>query len=125
MVLSTRVGNHPAAGLHITIQHTETYSTRYLHLSKILVKQGQRVNIGDIVALTGNTGRSTGPHLHFELHANSTPVNYMTYSLPEGKQLDSSQMIAFQELVNQYLAKLDASDDSQIVAKSPVTAEKA
>ena len=121
----TRVGNHHAAGLHITIQHTETYSTRYLHLSKILVKQGQRVNIGDVVALTGNTGRSTGPHLHFELHANSSPVNYMTYSLPEGKQLDSSQMIAFQELVNQYLAKLDSNDDSQIVSNSPVTPEKA
>ena len=121
----TRIGNHPAAGLHITIQHTETYSTRYLHLSKILVKQGQRVNIGDIVALTGNTGRSTGPHLHFELHVNSKPANYMTYALPEGRQLDSSQMIAFQQLVNQYLAKLDTGDESQLVAKNPATPEKA
>ncbi|AMO54515.1 peptidoglycan DD-metalloendopeptidase family protein [Endozoicomonas montiporae] len=120
----TRVGNHPAAGLHITIQHTETYSTRYLHLSKILVKQGQRVEIGDVVAFTGNTGRSTGPHLHFELHANSKPVNYMTYSLPEGRQLNPSQMVAFQQLVNQYLAKLDTGDESQLVAKATGKPEK-
>ena len=115
----TRVGNHPAAGLHITIQHTETYSTRYLHLSKILVKQGQRVSIGDVVAQTGNTGMSTGPHLHFELHSNGNAVNYMTHSLPEGKQLEPNQMLAFKELIGQYMAKLKVESDSQIAAKAP------
>lgn len=121
----TRVGNHPAAGLHITIQYTESYSTRYLHLSKILVKQGQRVSIGNVVAETGNTGRSTGPHLHFELHANGTAVNYMKYPLPEGKQLDASQMVAFKQLVGDYLAKLDIDSDSQLVAKSSAKPDRA
>lgn len=121
----TRVGNHPAAGLHITIQHTETYSTRYLHLSKILVKQGQRVSIGDVVAKTGNTGRSTGPHLHFELHSNGTAVNYIKHPLPEGKQLDPSQMVAFKQLVGEYLAKLDIDDENQLVAKSSAKSDRA
>ena len=121
----TRIGNHHAAGIHMTIQHNETYSTRYLHLSKVLVKKGQKVGIGDVVALTGNTGRSTGPHLHFELHVNKKPVNFMKHPLPKGKQLDSSQMVAFQKLVSKYLAKLDSGDDSQLVAKSTGTPEQA
>ncbi len=114
----TRVGDHPVAGRHITIQHTDTYSTRYLHLNRILVKQGQRVSIGDVVAETGNTGRSTGPHLHFELHTNGTAVNFITYRLPEGRQLDPNQMVAFRELVGQYLAKLKVEPESKIAAKA-------
>lgn len=121
----TRVGDHPIAGRHITIQHNDTYSTRYLHLNRILVRQGQRVSIGDVVAETGNTGRSTGPHLHFELHANNTAVNFVTYSLPAGKQLEPGQMVAFRELVGQYLAKLKLESDSQIAAKTPAKPSQA
>ena len=48
-----------------------TYRTRYAHLSKILVKKRQRVNRGDIIGLVGSTGRSTGPHLHYEILMNN------------------------------------------------------
>ena len=121
----TRVGHHPAAGRHLTIQHNDTYSTRYLHLNKILVRQGQRVSIGDVVAHTGNTGMSTGPHLHFELHRNGAAVNYVTHVLPEGKQLEPNQMLAFRELVNQYLAKLNIDSESQLVATASQKTNKA
>ena len=58
-----RVGNHHAAGRYIVVRHDNGYRTRYLHLSQPLVSQGERVTMGDRIALSGNTGRSTGPHL--------------------------------------------------------------
>jgi len=56
-----------AYGNIITIAHADNYVTRYAHLSKILVKKGDKISKGQIVALSGSTGRSTGPHLHFEV----------------------------------------------------------
>ena len=117
----TRVGNHPAAGIHITVQHTEKYSTRYLHLNKALVKQGQRVSMGEVIAETGNTGRSTGPHLHFELHSGSVPVDFVAYSLPEGRQLNPDQMVTFRQLVADYTAKLMAPEETRQVASKART----
>ena len=103
----TRIGDHPIAGKHITIQYTDKYSSRYLHLNKILVKQGQRVSMGEVVGRSGKTGRVTGPHLHFELHAQSRPVDFKQYPLPEGRQLDETQMIAFRQLMTVYLVRMD------------------
>ncbi len=62
-------------GLLIKIQHTHRYETYYGHLSRILVKTGDTVNRGMLIGLSGNTGRSTGPHLHFEVRKNSRPIN--------------------------------------------------
>ncbi|MDG4813664.1 M23 family metallopeptidase, partial [Hydrogenovibrio sp. 3SP14C1] len=70
-----RVGNHHAAGRYIVIRHDNGYRTRYLHLSQPMVSQGQRVDMGERIALSGNTGRSTGPHLHYEVIVNNSPVN--------------------------------------------------
>ncbi|MGQ8475274.1 peptidoglycan DD-metalloendopeptidase family protein, partial [Klebsiella pneumoniae] len=53
--------------------------TRYLHLNKILVTKGARVTRGDAIALSGNSGRSSGPHLHYELVINNNPVNSLAF----------------------------------------------
>ncbi|MGR3808681.1 murein DD-endopeptidase MepM [Pasteurella testudinis] len=70
------------AGRYIVLQHGRNYKTVYMHLSRALVKPGQKVKRGERIALSGNTGRSTGPHLHYEFHINDRPVNPMTVKLP-------------------------------------------
>ncbi|MDX1923714.1 MAG: M23 family metallopeptidase [Rickettsiaceae bacterium] len=62
-------------GNNIIIRHTEKISSRYAHLSKILVKQGDRVLLGQKIGLQGCSGTSTGQHLHFEVIVNNKPVN--------------------------------------------------
>lgn len=66
-------------GNTVIIEHTYGLSSMYGHASKILVKKGQKVNKGDIIAKVGNTGRSTGTHLHFEIRSNGTAVNPHIY----------------------------------------------
>lgn len=60
-------------GWVVDIEHAPSIMTRYAHLSKPLVREGQRVTRGDRIALSGSTGRSTGPHLHYEVHINGRP----------------------------------------------------
>lgn len=64
------------AGNYITIQHGNGIVSRYMHLLKTNVKRGDFVNAGDVIALSGNTGRTTGPHLHVELIYNGVPINF-------------------------------------------------
>ncbi|KZL21832.1 Murein DD-endopeptidase MepM [Pseudovibrio axinellae] len=66
-------------GLSVEIVHDNGLVTRYAHMQKILVSKGQRVNIGDIVGTVGSTGRSTGPHLHYEVRLNGSPIDPMRF----------------------------------------------
>jgi LysM repeat protein len=62
-------------GKLVVIRHSGNYTTRYGHLSSILVRKNRRVRQGQQIGYTGNTGRSTGPHLHFEVRKNGKPLN--------------------------------------------------
>lgn len=68
-------------GKLIVIDHGHGMVTRYAHLNKALKKRGNAVKRGDTIGLVGNTGRSTGPHLHYEVHLNGIPVNPAKYIL--------------------------------------------
>lgn len=71
----TDAGRNGAYGNMVSIEHGFGISTRYAHLSKVLVKPGQKVKKGDVVGIQGSTGRSTGAHLHYEVRYNNKPVN--------------------------------------------------
>ena len=68
-------GQKSGYGNCVIIEHENGLATLYGHLSKILVDANQQVKIGDIIAKVGSTGRSTGPHLHYEVRKNNTPIN--------------------------------------------------
>jgi murein DD-endopeptidase MepM/ murein hydrolase activator NlpD len=72
-------GKDSAYGNFIVISHGFGINSRFLHLSKILVRPGQRVKRGDKIAEVGTTGKSTGPHLHYEVRVNGIPVNPVRY----------------------------------------------
>jgi len=93
----THAGNRGGYGLLVEIEHANGYRTRYAHLSKVLVKRGQRVAQQQTVGRVGSTGRSTGPHLHYEILKNGRQINPTSVNRGErGKPLDRKNMAAFQ-----------------------------
>jgi murein DD-endopeptidase MepM/ murein hydrolase activator NlpD len=66
-------------GLTVEIAHDSGYSTLYAHLSSVQVRVGDQVKAGDVIALSGNSGNSTGPHLHYEIHLYGNPVDPLRY----------------------------------------------
>lgn len=66
-------------GCQIVVRHDKGYKTRYAHLSGFKVRPGQRVERGQVIGLSGNTGYSTGPHLHYEILKDGEPVNPVSY----------------------------------------------
>ncbi|HET9227787.1 MAG TPA: peptidoglycan DD-metalloendopeptidase family protein, partial [Thermoanaerobaculia bacterium] len=79
-----RAGTMGGLGRAIYLAHGYGIATRYGHLSKIEVRPGQRVKRGDIIGRVGNTGRSTGYHLHYEVRQDGQPVNPLVYILDNG-----------------------------------------
>lgn len=76
-----KAGSNGRFGKMIKIDHGFGMVTRYGHLSKIAVRVGQRVKRGDLIGYVGNSGLSTGPHLHYEVYVNDKPVNPLRYIL--------------------------------------------
>jgi len=70
-----------AYGLSVEIQHSRAITTKYGHLQRIAVREGQQVKRGDIIGFVGSTGRTTGPHLHYVVKLNGVHVNPMRYIL--------------------------------------------
>ncbi|HEX5004600.1 MAG TPA: M23 family metallopeptidase [Gemmatimonadales bacterium] len=75
-------------GYSVSIDHGYGITTRFAHASKLLVRKGQQVERGQRIALVGNTGLATGPHLHYEVHVRGRPVDPLNYVLPAGVVTD-------------------------------------
>ncbi|WP_062537726.1 M23 family metallopeptidase [Mizugakiibacter sediminis] len=75
----TYAGTRSGYGNVVEVDHGNGYMTRYAHASKLLVHPGQRVHAGEVIADVGSTGRSTGPHVHFEVWYEGRPVNPLAY----------------------------------------------
>jgi murein DD-endopeptidase MepM/ murein hydrolase activator NlpD len=76
-------GYNGGYGKCVVIEHEKNLQTMYGHLSKISVKEGEQVNSGQLIGLIGNTGRSTGPHVHYEIIVNGKGINpekYISYT---------------------------------------------
>jgi murein DD-endopeptidase MepM/ murein hydrolase activator NlpD len=70
-----KVVDGPGYGLHVIVTHDRRAQTLYCHLSAALVKTGDTVGRGELIGLVGSSGMSTGPHLHFEVRLDGSPVN--------------------------------------------------
>jgi murein DD-endopeptidase MepM/ murein hydrolase activator NlpD len=73
-----QAGQDPEYGLFVLLDHPEEYQTMYGHLSRILVTVGSKVTAGEVVGLSGNSGRSTAPHLHFEIRQRGVSLDPLT-----------------------------------------------
>jgi len=73
-------GPYSGYGNLVAIYHTNGITSRYGHLSRVSVQQGQRIKRGDLIGYAGSTGRSTGPHVHYELRVNDQPVDPIAYT---------------------------------------------
>ncbi|HLU94497.1 MAG TPA: M23 family metallopeptidase [Membranihabitans sp.] len=80
-------------GLNISINHGYGYVTRYAHLNEIMVKEGQKVKKGEVIGLIGDTGTSTAPHLHYEVHFNGKAVNPIQYVMDGLTPAEYSQLV--------------------------------
>ncbi|MBJ7538561.1 peptidoglycan DD-metalloendopeptidase family protein [Marinomonas transparens] len=105
----TRVATHKYAGKYVVIDYSGPYSARFLHLQKVLVKKGQKVKRGQVIALSGNTGRTTGAHLHYELHVKGRPVNPMTAKIPTAQSVPKDEMADYSANVASWIQMMDTS----------------
>ena len=77
------LGNDKIGGRSVVLSHGGGITTHYLHLSKYLVRAGQKVKRGDVIGLVGKSGKALGPHLHYEVRVNNNPKNPYDYILEE------------------------------------------
>lgn len=89
-------GRKGAYGKFVLIRHNNNYSTAYAHMSRIKTGKGRRVKQGQVIGYVGTTGRSTGPHLHYEIRRSGRQVNPFRIKMPSGKKLKGKELEAFQ-----------------------------
>ncbi|MEC9347531.1 MAG: peptidoglycan DD-metalloendopeptidase family protein [Pseudomonadota bacterium] len=104
------LGWNGAYGRYIRIRHNGSYSTAYAHMQAFRggLKKGSRVDQGQVIGYVGTSGRSTGPHLHYEVMKDGKQVNPLSIKLPTGIKLEGAQLAAFRSFV--------ARQDSMIAA---------
>ena len=102
-----KAGWNGSYGKYIRIRHTGTYKTAYAHLSGFHknIKIGRRVLQGKIIGYVGTTGRSTGPHLHYEVLKNNIQVNPMRIKLPAGKNISKANINNYRNHVKKILSQ--------------------
>ena len=102
------VGSNGGAGKYIRIKHLNGYKTSYSHLSKYAsgIQKNVKVSQGQVIGYVGNTGLSTGPHLHYEVIFNGKRINPMKMKLPSGKQLKDKNLEIFLAEKNRIIAEV-------------------
>ena len=90
-------GRNGGYGKYVRIRHNGTYKTAYAHMQRFGrgIRKGHRVGQGQVIGYVGSTGRSTGPHLHYEVHKSGRQVNPRSVKLPSGRKLQGRELAAF------------------------------
>ncbi|HMT13748.1 MAG TPA: peptidoglycan DD-metalloendopeptidase family protein, partial [Aestuariivirga sp.] len=115
-------GRHGAYGNAVTISHNGEITTLYAHMSRIAagIRPGARVNQGQIIGYVGSTGRSTGPHLHYEVRLNDRPMNPQSVRASGAKQLAGKDLARFRVLKNKVYALMkNAPSATQVAQNTP------
>ena len=101
------IGYNGGYGKYIRIRHNNDYKTAYAHLSSFNknFSKGKRVNQGEVIAYVGSTGKSTGPHLHYEIIFQNKQINPMKMKLPSGKILKNDELKRYQKNLKEIYAK--------------------
>jgi murein DD-endopeptidase MepM/ murein hydrolase activator NlpD len=95
-------------GNFVKIKHDNTYSTQYLHMSKILVRRGQRVKQGDIIGKVGSTGLASGPHVCYRFWKNGVQVDALQLKLPNSQPMESRNLPRFNKQMQPLKRELDS-----------------
>ena len=95
-------------GNFVKVKHDRTFSTQYLHMSKILVKRGQRVTQGQVIGKVGSTGLATGPHVCYRFWKNGIQVDALRLKLPTSTPMDSRYRQKFMEYMSPLKRELDS-----------------
>ena len=100
------IGRNGGYGNYIRIRHNNEYKTAYAHLSSFKkgIAKGSRVNQGEVIGFVGSTGKSTGPHLHYEIIFQNKQINPMKLKLPSGRTLKGQELENFKKSLNQIYA---------------------
>jgi len=95
--LVVKAGMNGGYGNYVRIRHTDGYETAYAHMSQYGrgIRPGVRVRQQQIIGYVGSTGRSTGPHLHYEVLLNGQQINPMRLRVPTGRNLNDAELAAF------------------------------
>ena len=95
-------------GNFVKVKHDKTYSTQYLHMSKILVRKGQRISQGSIIGKVGSTGLSTGPHVCYRFWKNGLQVDALKHKLPNSQPMDRKNLPRFMSRMKPLKRVLDS-----------------
>ena len=101
------IGNNGGYGKYIRIRHNNEYKTAYAHLSSFKkgIFKGKRIDQGEVIGYVGSTGKSTGPHLHYEIIFQNKQINPMKMKLPSGKTLKGKELDRFRKNLKNIYAK--------------------
>ena len=99
-------------GNFVKVKHDKTYSTQYLHMSKILVRRGQRVTQGQVIGKVGSTGLATGPHVCYRFWKNGVQIDALRLNLPTSSPMDSKYRQKYMAYMNPLKRELDSVSDA-------------
>jgi len=103
-----RTGYTAGNGNYVKVKHSSTYSTQYLHMSKILVRRGQRVGQGEVIGKVGSTGLATGPHVCYRFWKNGVQVDPLVQKLPNSEPMNAKFKPRFMQEMTPLKKELDS-----------------